>query len=66
MLVGDENSGLSRKYVNYGQKSFITLAPGQCKTFYGCNLLIFVINLTACPWPFQFSLMFVNKARSLP
>jgi hypothetical protein len=27
-LVGDEHSGLLQKLVNYGQKSFITLAPG--------------------------------------
>jgi hypothetical protein len=27
MLVGDKHSGLLRKFVNYGQKSFITLAP---------------------------------------
>jgi hypothetical protein len=33
-LARDKHSGLLQKFVNYGQKSFITLAPGQYKQ--GC------------------------------
>jgi hypothetical protein len=29
MPAKDKHSSLLRKYVNYGQKSFITLAPGR-------------------------------------
>ena len=44
-LARDEHSNLSGKFVNYRQKSFITLAQGQCyKTFYVCNLQIFVLR----------------------
>ncbi len=40
---------------------------GQCyKTRYVCKLRILVISQSVCPWqPFQTSLLFVGKARSL-
>ncbi len=43
------------------------LSRGQCcKTLYGHNLRIFVISQISPCKPFQLSLMFVSKARSLP
>ncbi len=37
------DTSLARKYVNHGQKTFITLAPGvqRYKSFYGRNLPFF-------------------------
>jgi hypothetical protein len=50
------------------KKSLITLTPGQCyKTFYSRKLGLFILSRAFVPGqPFQPSLMFVGKSRSLP
>jgi hypothetical protein len=42
----DKHSSLVQKFVNYGRKKFYNIGLGgeTCKTFYGRNLRIFVIN----------------------
>ncbi len=48
----DKHSSLLRIFVNYGHKMFRNIGPrAQCyKTFYGCNLRIFLISHSVCPW----------------
>ena len=43
------NTSLVLKFINYGQKSFITLAPGvNVVKLFDRNLLIFVIGYNIC------------------
>jgi hypothetical protein len=61
-----KQSGLHKKVSKF-MKVYAINTWGLCyKTFYGRNLLIFVIRVFVSGNPFQPSLMFVGEAGSLP
>ncbi len=50
-LVTEKRSSLLEKFITYGRKTFSNIGPwSQCfKSFFVCNLQIFVISLSVFP-----------------